>query len=234
MASVQEPQRGSEQLQARALGDVNRYRIFRYVARADRPVGVAELTAYLGVNHNAVRQHLARLREADLVLEGLEERQRPGRPRLLYRISPDAAGRWIAPGPYQRLAHLLAEALESGAPPREVGRAAGRRMAHAEQITDAVEAIDAIEEETARQGFRPKRRVRGDVVELTLDQCPLADVAISHPHIVCELHRGLQAGVAEASGAVVQGLVIRDPSDAGCRLRLKVTARLPSPNGTPA
>jgi DNA-binding transcriptional ArsR family regulator len=43
------------QAEARALGDPTRYRIFRYIADARRPVGVAELTDLLGLNHNAVR-----------------------------------------------------------------------------------------------------------------------------------------------------------------------------------
>ena len=49
------------QEQARALGDPTRHGIFRYVADAQRPVDIAELTDYFGVNHNAIRQHLAKL-----------------------------------------------------------------------------------------------------------------------------------------------------------------------------
>ena len=49
------------QEQARALGDPTRHQIFRYIASAGRPVDVAELTAHLGLNHNAIRQHLAKL-----------------------------------------------------------------------------------------------------------------------------------------------------------------------------
>ena len=42
------------QVQAKALGDPTRYRIFRYVADETDPVGVAELTEHLGLNHNAL------------------------------------------------------------------------------------------------------------------------------------------------------------------------------------
>ena len=58
------------QEQARALGDPTRHEIFRYIADAGRPVDVAELTSHLGLNHNAIRQHLAKLVNADLVTEG--------------------------------------------------------------------------------------------------------------------------------------------------------------------
>ena len=48
------------QVQAKALGDPTRHRIFRYIADAAAPVGVAELTDHVGLNHNAIRQHLVR------------------------------------------------------------------------------------------------------------------------------------------------------------------------------
>lgn len=75
-------------LEARALGDATRYRLFRYIVEAPRPVGVGELTRHVSLNHNAVRQHLSVLKEAGLVIEETEARDRPGRPRLLYRQHP--------------------------------------------------------------------------------------------------------------------------------------------------
>ena len=59
---------GSLREQAR-LGDPTRHDIFRYVADSDEPIDVAELTAHFGLNHNAIRQHLAKLVEAELVEE---------------------------------------------------------------------------------------------------------------------------------------------------------------------
>ena len=85
------------QREARALGDPTRHRLFRYIADAPAPVGVAELTAYIQLNHNAVRQHLAVLKDAGLVTEDTENRDRPGQPRLLYRLHPEAAGQLGAP-----------------------------------------------------------------------------------------------------------------------------------------
>ncbi len=46
------------QRQAKALGDPTRHRLFRYIAEAQAPVTVAELTSFAGLNHNAIRQHL--------------------------------------------------------------------------------------------------------------------------------------------------------------------------------
>ena len=59
----------SLQHQARALGDPTRHAIFRHVSDAPAPVGVAELTQLLGLHHNAIRQHLAKLVEARLLVE---------------------------------------------------------------------------------------------------------------------------------------------------------------------
>ena len=95
------------QLEAKALGDPTRHRLFRYIADAQAPVTVAELTVYAGLNHNAIRQHLAVLKDAGLVTEEAERRDRPGRPRLLYRLHPEAAGEWGTPGAYAWLAGLL-------------------------------------------------------------------------------------------------------------------------------
>ena len=57
------------QQQARALGDPTRHAIFRYIADGDGPADVAEITAHFGLNHNAIRQHLAKLISAGLVVE---------------------------------------------------------------------------------------------------------------------------------------------------------------------
>lgn len=70
----------SLQQEARALGDRTRHRIFRSIADAERPVDVAELTNFVQLNQNAVRRHLAILKESNLVVEEVEARVRPGRP----------------------------------------------------------------------------------------------------------------------------------------------------------
>ncbi|MHB1783921.1 MAG: ArsR/SmtB family transcription factor, partial [Acidimicrobiales bacterium] len=60
------------QHEARALGDLTRHSLFRYIADAPDAVGVAELTDHVRLNHNAVRQHLAVLKDAGLVTEEVE------------------------------------------------------------------------------------------------------------------------------------------------------------------
>lgn len=208
------------QREAKALGDPTRHRLFRIIADADRPLGIADLADQLGVHHNAVRQHLAILHEAALVVEVADRARRPGRPRLLYRVHPTVPERWDAPGPYEQLAGLLAGALD-GAAARLVGRDEGRRSVST-PTADRSDPVDVIEDEMARRGFEPVRTIRRNRVDLVLGTCPFERVAIAAPDAICQLHLGLAEGLADALGGVdVEGLQARHPHRAGCRLTLR-------------
>jgi predicted ArsR family transcriptional regulator len=201
---------------AQAVAVPLRRRILDLILAADRPVTVAELTDELGCNHNAVRQHLARLREVGLVAEVREQRSRAGRPRLLYTAT-------APPNPYARLARLLLTVRRTGLSPRAAGRQAGRAEV-ASAAVEAADALDVLEADAARQGFSPHRVRRGRRVELVLDVCPFADIAAEDPATVCALHRGLAEGLVEgAGGARVETFVANDPYRAGCRVGLRST-----------
>ena len=223
------------QEQARALGDPTRHAIFRHLASASGPLTIAELTEHVGLHHTAVRQHLAKLVAAGLVVEECEHRTTRGRPRLRYALAPAAAGRWDVTGPYERLAVLLAEALRSGDPPEVVGR---RAVQGAPPIVGTGnDPIEAVAAEMARQGFEPASRPRRDGAELVLGHCPYQAAALANPEAVCALHLGLAQGVAERVGGVeVEGLLPRNPRRAGCRLQLRLSqadqpARAPERKG---
>lgn len=214
------------QLEARALGDATRYRLFRYIVDAPGPVGVGELTDYVRLNHNAVRQHLAVLKEAGLVTEETEQRDRPGRPRLLYRPHPEVADRWDAPGAYAWLASVLSTAVRRKQDPRQAGRQDGHRRAA--EISSLGVPVDLLEQEMARRGFRPDRADRNRRVEFTLRRCPFAEVAAADPGTICELHLGLAEGLAEGLGQLTaERLVPGDPHRAGCRLIVRCTPEQP-------
>lgn len=184
--------------QGHALGDPTRHSIFRFIADAGRPVGVAELTEYVQLNHNAVRQHLAVLRDAALVHEQVESSNRPGRPRLLYTLDPEAAGSWGTTGPFELLASALAEALGSGEGPYQVGVRLGRQRAgQLRPRHPGAEPVELVQVEMLERGFRPSMKVKGDLVEYSLQRCPFSSVAEQNPEVVCELHRGLMDGLSE-------------------------------------
>ena len=209
------------QREARALGDPTRHRLFRYILTAPDPVGVADLTDHVKLNHNAVRQHLAVLKEAQLVVEDVEVRRRPGRPRLLYRLHPEAAGRWGTPGPYAWLAQLLSDAVRHKVEPRQIGRQEGRRRGA--ELEGTGDQLDLLEEEMTRRGFRPIRSERARRVDFILERCPFEDVAHTDPDTVCQLHLGQAEGLAEGVGGVaVERLEAKDPRRAGCRLVVRL------------
>jgi predicted ArsR family transcriptional regulator len=208
------------QEQARAMGDPTRHAMFRHIAESASPVTVNELTERFGLNHNAVRQHLAKLVAARLVIEGRAAPSGPGRPRLVYSVDPAAEGRWGTTGPYERLAKLLTEIIRSGDTPVEVGRRAGKEDATARAHGDPLAAWMEI---VARNGFQPTVEQHGDEVEVMLHACPFANAALADPDIVCELHRGIALGVVEAIGGItIDGLERNDPRRAPCRFRAHV------------
>jgi predicted ArsR family transcriptional regulator len=209
----------SLQEQAKALGDPTRHRIFRYLADTDRPVDVAELTSHFELNHNAIRQHLAKLVEAALVIENTSPPEGPGRPRLIYRVDPAADGRWGNEGPYQRLSLLLIDMIASGSTPEVAGRRAGRETRIATP-GPGHDPISALQDAIARGGFDPKVRHQGDTIEYILANCPFAEAAAADADTICGLHLGLALGLADQlEGVTVDDLIRRNPHRAGCRLR---------------
>lgn len=209
------------QQQAKALGDPTRHRVFRYVVDAAQPVDVAELTDHFGLNHNAIRQHLAKLVDAGLVLEDKAAPAGRGRPRLVYLVGPAVEGRWGATGPYEELSIWLTEVIRSGAEPVEVGRRAGRETPGAPAgVHRQADPVGVLVDSMARHGFDPTVRVRGAKVDVTLRSCPFEAAALVAPEIVCDIHLGIAQGVAEGiDGLVVDELVPNDARRAHCVLR---------------
>lgn len=205
------------QLQARALGDPTRHEIFRYLAEADRPVDVPELTAHFGFNHNAIRQHLAKLVEAHLVVERKAPASGRGRRRMLYSPHPSADSRWGVLGPYERLSLLLTEVVRSGDAPVEVGRRAARQRVRGMLAGEG--PLDVLVDQMARFGFDPVVEQHGTQTEVVLQECPFATTALADPETICALHLGLAEGVAEDTDLVIDELVSNDPRLAHCRIR---------------
>ncbi|CAN5662079.1 helix-turn-helix domain-containing protein [soil metagenome] len=209
------------QLQARALGDPTRHELFRYIADVDRPVDIAELTGHLGLHHNAIRQHLAKLVASGLVEEATAPPGGRGRPRLCYTLSASAESQWGVAGPYERLTLLLTEIIRSGDSPVDVGRRAGRK-AHEGRSHDP-DPVTGLVDAMARHGFQPTAKRRGGQIDILLNACPFETTALADPDTVCALHLGLAFGAADSiGGVVVDELIVRDPRRGTCRLRCHV------------
>lgn len=213
------------QQEARALGDPTRYEIFAFILHAGRRVEVAELTDHLGLHHSAIRQHLAKLVDAGLLVEQVSEPRGRGRPPLTYEVDPGVGSRWGAIGPYEKLALWLSESVRTGDPPREVGRSVGRRAAQESSTTgeDDDSPIAALVDLMARHGFEPSLHQQGEVFEVAIHACPFASVATVDPATVCDLHLGMAEGIAEATGGLtIDDLSARDPRRVPCRLRCRL------------
>ncbi len=211
-------------VQSRALGDPTRHAVFAYIRDASAPVGVAELTEQFGLNHNAIRQHIAKLVDAGLVVGEQGRPTGPGRPARHFRATPGAAERWGGPSPFEALSMMLLELLSDGGTPRDVGRSAGRRLA-AEFGADrgAVEILDGV---ARRLGFEPRLEPTRAGTDVVLERCPFVGPAATAPDIVCDMHRGIAEGIAELAcgDAVVDDLIVQPPRRAGCRIKVAEVA----------
>lgn len=207
------------QQQAKALGDPTRHKIFLFINSARAPVGIADINAEFPFNHNAIRQHLAKLVAAGLVSERRDGTGRPGRPRLVYEVSPAVESRWGLIGPYERLSLLLAEMVETGDGAIDVGRRAGEAMAASSPAADTVDTMAAV---MARHGFEPELRRKTRSAEIVLQACPFESAALAHRDTICTLHLGIAEGLAAGTEVTVNELVAKDPRRANCRLRLRI------------
>ena len=185
----------------KALADDTRYRLYRYIGLAARPVSVREMSRRLSLHPNTLRPHLRRLEEAGLVSREIRKTAAVGRPQTLYtmRVGEPEEGR-----DYRLLAEMLcgmvrgkraldqaqvlarqwgAYMVAQGGPKPGVRLPARRNLA-------------VLQEAMARAGFEPRfRREAGEGIEVTMRQCPFRDLADDYRDLVCTLHRGLVEGM---------------------------------------
>jgi len=114
---------------------------------------------------------------------------------------------------------MLLEVVRGGTP-REVGEAAGRRLAR--QHGTKAGAVEVLEAVARRLGFEPRLEPRTDGTDVVLQRCPFVDAAGPAPDIVCKLHEGIAEGIAQSAKgrAHVIELVVHPPRRAGCRIRV--------------
>lgn len=215
--------------QAKALGDPTRAAIFRFIRDAEQPVDVAALTAHVELNHNAVRQHLAKLVGAELVQQSSGHRGGRGRPHLLYELHPLAIARWLDENPYERLSVLLAEISRTGDDPVDVGRRAGRAQPRPRVKKDdgdvrGHDAVRGLTQMMAQLGFLPQTSTYAGGAEIVLRHCPFTSAVLRDATSVCTLHRGLAEGFLLGTDVEVGDLVARDPRTAHCVLKLFAVA----------
>jgi predicted ArsR family transcriptional regulator len=185
----------------KALADDTRYRLYRYVGLAGRPVSVREMSRRLSLHPNTLRPHLRRLEEAGLVSREIRKTAAVGRPQTLYTVreGEPEGGR-----DYRLLAEMLCGMLRGK---RALEQAQGLARQWGAYLVaqggpkpgvrlPARRNLAVLQEAMARAGFEPRfRREAGEGIEVTLRQCPFRDLADDYRELVCGLHRGLVEGM---------------------------------------
>lgn len=180
-----------------------RLRLLEVMRVGARPYSVVQLSDSAGLTPATVRYHLARLERDGVIRSEPERPTGRGRPRLVYRL---VAGAEFGPDPtvipepnvYRGFTRALAEAAadRSAADPRQAAREAGRSWARRVVEEGEVSPGDGTAQDRAiavatRAGFRPKPEVsEGAAGQVLFRECPVLDVALQFPHIVCMIHEG--------------------------------------------
>lgn len=185
------------------------------ILRDESELDTATLAERLGLHVNTVRTHLNLLEEAGLVEVAVEDRDRPGRPKLLYRRTVD--DELSTPSPtesgYRFLAQIMASYLDATT---EDTSTAAEQAGHAwgsfltakpapfskPDIEAAVTQLMGMLDEL---GFAPKLDQTDHTnPEIVLRRCPFLDVAREHQEVVCSIHLGLMRGAVEQLEASVE------------------------------
>ena len=156
-----------------------------------RPMRIAEVATAVDSHENTVRSHLAQLVDRGLVTTTRAPAQGRGRPAVLYLAGPRPGARTEE---YRALTGAFAaDLVASGNRPqvrrraRRIGRSWGERLAEPQATVSEGDHLDAT---LADLGFGPVR----DGVTVRLTTCPLLDLAVENPDVICQVHLGLVEG----------------------------------------
>jgi DeoR family suf operon transcriptional repressor len=192
-----------------------RERIFQ-ILRLQGPSTVADLADAMNITPIAVRHHLNSL-QAEGSVDVREERHGVGRPRQVYRLTPQAMDR--NPSRYYQFTNLLLEQLKEHLSPEMVDtllRDVAASMA--DEWRDELaplplpQRVDRLAELLAQEGFVARAdSSEAGKLRLTELSCPYARISLSHPE-VCTLDASM---ISRALGIPVERTsCIRSGSDA--------------------
>ena len=181
---------------------------------ADRALSVTDVAELTGLHVNTARFHLDGLVSDGLAERSAEERDVPGRPRILYT----ARGELPGPRSYGLLAEMLtglvASLTEAGPAATEAGRAWGRHLvdrAAPSQRVDATDAVARLNRVLGAIGFQPEihQGKTNKNIEVRLHHCPFREVAQRHTDVVCAIHLGLMQGALDELHAPVEATSLK-------------------------
>ncbi|MDO5710843.1 MAG: helix-turn-helix domain-containing protein [Micrococcales bacterium] len=209
--------------------DPTRRRVLLALAEQAAPVTVTELARVVGGHVNTTRVHLEALREVGLAQRAASSGLGLGRPAWLH--CPTDIGRSAAlrarsgaqSGEYTQLAVAFVGQLAGRPDPRPTAHAVGEQwgasLAGTRRPRTNAGRRRLVRDALDRTGFTPVP----EQGEFVLRTCPLLEAARRHPDVVCEVHRGLIAGLLSATGLQTSAADVElrpwgDPT--GCPLAL--------------
>ena len=210
---------------ARALGEETRFRIYRQLCLSSEPSSVSELAGDFSLHPNAVRQHLARLEHAGLVVSRSHREGGAGRPRRLYNASPEPVG-LAAPRSPEAMISVLRDAIETLEGGRDelvrFGRAWGRAWAARRRGENGMPRArraraEVLSAELAAWGWSPRTRQEGDRLRLETGRCIFRAASPGPNGRCCAVEEGLLGALSEG---ILNGT--GQVSIEGCRLSLTV------------
>ena len=205
----------------KALGDETRYALYRELAGSTAPRSAGDLADALDLHANTVRLHLERLKDAGLVDVEVIHRGTVGRPQHRYSLAPGRARARVRPARARAPRRPARRARRDDRRRRHRGPGHRARPGAARSPPGATDAsrscLTVLAQELDRLGFEPAAdpeapRVDGVGTRIEFLHCPFRELAEAYPELVCNLHRGICEGVAEAGrGTVEQFSTLYEP-----------------------
>lgn len=207
---------------ARALAHPSRQAIRSALEAAPAGLSAPELARLVGLKHNVVRKHLRLMQAGGLVEAVAAGRSGRGRPAVRFRlVGTSSEGR-------RELARLLVGMVVASG----LGEDAVERYGYLEGqgLLPTGAGPEAIIRLLEGLGFAPARNdVSTDDLDLRLKRCPFAEAVTARGgQLVCILHRGLSAGLADSAlaGGRLRAFEIADPLEGRCRVVMEAPTPL--------
>jgi predicted ArsR family transcriptional regulator len=192
----------------RLLAGLTRSRLLAVLGDSGGSMGVRELADAVGLHPNSVREQLARLADAGLVVTEPAPPSGRGRPGLRYAARPEADEQ----EPYRALVRVLADELEQMTDPATRAAEAGERWGRAlvgpqGNVADEDAAVGRLVGLLADAGFKPEGPdLPGGPIRLR--RCPFDPLARDHGRVVCGVHLGLMRGALRQMGAPLDAVAL--------------------------
>lgn len=190
---------------SKALADETRLSIVRFLSEREKGCSVKELAKVFKLHPNAVRQHLGKLTEAELIVSESVKGNGSGRPLRIYKKTDSRPINYLVPRDYKLLCEmLLGMVVAKGIGSDEV-RSFGRhwgetwagRLSSAGLIDRSPQTIARfVSEQFGAWGFEPEiQEVKGSGIQIRLKNCSFKEAVELNPEIICPLLHGVLEGM---------------------------------------